>query len=442
MKPQFLIGSTAPGSGKTVVTLGLLRLLQRRGLRVQPYKCGSDYIDAHWHGLASQRDSVHLDGWMGSATHLQTLYNRYGEKADICLTEGSSALLDGYNRTEGSSAEIAKLLQIPVVLVVNARGMGYSVAPIIYGYKQFHIGVKIVGFIFTQVASLPQYECLKEACLDAGVECLGYLPLFDTNQLPIRYTALTQSERKRLDEGIDALADCVEKQIDVDKLLRLSQRSFPCAYSLPYSSEVGVESMRPQHKSLRIAVARDPAFSFLYRENLSQLAKIAQIIYFSPVHSNELPEADIIYLPGGFPELFARQLQRRKKMLEALKAFAERGGKIFAEGGGMFLLARSLRLREDGSSYAMSAVLPLDITFAQPKPYVGYRELMYKERSWRGHECRYSVVDETSGALPSVGLVYNSKGQEVNTVFYRYKNVVASYLNLYWGEKDFLSLWG
>lgn len=441
MKPQFLIGSAAPGSGKTWVTLGLLRLLQRRGMRVQPYKCGADYVDAHWHGIAAERESVHLDAWMGSSTHLQTLYNRYGDRADICLTEGSTALLDGYNRTEGSSAEIARLLQLPVVLVLNVRGMGYSVAPILYGYKQFHMGVRIVGVIFTQVSSAAQYSCLKEACSDAAIECLGYLPVMDGASLPNRYVALTQSERKRMDQGMDELANQVENFIEVDKLLNLCQRNFPCAYSLPYTSEVDIESMRPSRKLLRIAVARDPAFSFIYRENLSKLSQMAQVIFFSPVHATELPEADIFWFPGGFSELFARQLQRRKRLLKELKDFAESGGKILAEGGGMVLLARTLKLREEGSTYAMSGILPLDISFVKPKPFVGYRELIYREKSWRGYEYRYSSIVEGGGVVPSIASLYNHKGQEVKTSFYRYKNVLASYVHLYWGEKDFLTLW-
>ncbi|MGL5273095.1 MAG: AAA family ATPase, partial [Phocaeicola sp.] len=283
MKPQFLIGSATPNSGKTLVTLGLLRLLRKWGYRVQPYKCGADYVDAHWHGLAADRDSVHLDGWMGSTTHLQTLYNQNGEDANICITEGSSSLLDGYNRTEGSSADIAKLLQIPIILVLNARAMGYSVAPILYGYKQFNLGIKIIGVIFTQVTSVAQYECLKAACVDVGMECLGYLPALDNSLLPVRYAALTQTERKRLDDVLRLLADLIEKHVDVEKLLKLSQRNFPCTYNLPYTSEMGVESMRPQKRVMRIAVARDPAFSFLYKENLAQLSKIAQLVFFSPV---------------------------------------------------------------------------------------------------------------------------------------------------------------
>lgn len=441
MKPQFLIGSAAPGSGKTLVTLALLRLFQRRGMRVQPYKCGADYVDAHWHGIAAERESVHLDAWMASSTHLQTLYNSYGERADICVVEGASALLDGYNRTEGSSAEIAKLLQLPVVLVLNARGMGYSVAPILYGYKQFHVGVKIVGVLFSQVSSTAQYDCLREACADAGVECLGYLSIIEGVKIPNRYAALTQNERQVIEETIEELATQVEKTVEIDKLLSLCQRNFPCAYSLPYTSEVNVESMRPTRKTLRIAIARDPAFSFIYRENLAQLTKIAKIVFFSPVHATQLPIADIFWFPGGFSELFVRQLKRRTRMLKELKAFAEGGGKILAEGGGINLLARTLQLRDKGSTYTMSAILPLDITFVHPKPFVGYREILYREKSWRGYECRYSMIAESSDMMLSMGHLYNHKGQEVKTSFYRYKNVLASYVHLYWGENDFLSLW-
>lgn len=165
------------GKRKTTFTMGLLRALKKRGMRVQPFKCGPDYIDTQFHTLAADRESVNLDTWMASRTHVQHIYNKYGEGADVCVAEGVMGLFDGYSRMEGSSAEISQLLGIPVILVVSARSAAYSVAPLIYGFKHFHPNVKIAGVVFNQVSSLPHYNYLKDACADAGVECLGYLPL-------------------------------------------------------------------------------------------------------------------------------------------------------------------------------------------------------------------------------------------------------------------------
>ena len=165
------------GSGKTTFTMGLLRALHKRGLRVQPFKCGPDYIDTQFHTLAADHESVNLDIWMASNTHVQYLYNKYGDGADVCVTEGVMGLFDGYQRMQGSSAEIARLLNIPVVLIVSARSTAYSVAPLIYGFKHFNPAVKIAGIVFNQVSSPSHFAYLREACVDAGVECLGYLPM-------------------------------------------------------------------------------------------------------------------------------------------------------------------------------------------------------------------------------------------------------------------------
>ena len=153
MKPQVLIGAVNSGSGKTTLTVGLLRALKKRGLQVQPFKCGPDYIDTQYHTIAADRDSINLDAWMASRQHVQFVYNRYAENADVCVTEGVMGLFDGYRRMQGSSAEMARLLNVPVVLVVNARATAYSVAPVLYGFKHFRPAPKIVGVIFNQVSS-------------------------------------------------------------------------------------------------------------------------------------------------------------------------------------------------------------------------------------------------------------------------------------------------
>lgn len=440
MKPQLLIGAVASGSGKTILTIGLLRALRKRGLQVQPFKCGPDYIDTHFHTLAAGNESVNLDTWMASAAHVQHLYNRYGEKADVCVVEGVMGLFDGYRKAAGSSAEVARLLGIPVVLVVGARSAAYSVAPLIYGFRHFNPSVRIAGIVFNQVSSASHFSYLREACADAGVACLGYLPVNDGLKTPSRHLGLTLTARQSMDALIERAAECVDKHVDVDKLLNICQRSFPCRYVLPYSSESDAENLSPRAPKLKIAVACDPAFNFTYRENMARLRAMGDVTCFSPVYGSDLPEADLVYLPGGYPELFARQLHRRKRLKEALKAYAEDGGKILAECGGMMFLSRSITVREGGTAYDMAGVLPLDCTMAEARLHLGYRRILYQGMELRGHEFHYShLVD--AGALPSAARSFNVRGTEVDTPLYRYKNVIAGYTHLYWGETNILKLW-
>ncbi len=440
MKPQLLIGAVCTGSGKTTFALGLLRALKKRGLKVQPFKCGPDFIDTQYHTLAADRESVNLDAWLSTRTHVQYLYNKYGEGADVCITEGVAGLFDGYRRLQGSSAELARMIRVPVVLVVNARAAAYSVAPLIYGFKHFHPEVKLAGVVFNQVPSASHFPFLREACMDAGVNCLGYLPYVEELKLPSRHSGLTLTAKRALSTQIEQMAEWVEKHVDVNRLLNICQLSFPCPYTLPYTSEVGVEHIVPRAKKLRIAIARDPAFNFIYRENLARLGEIGELTYFSPVYGSDLPEADLVYLPGGFPELFARQLHRRKRMMEALKAYAEGGGKVLAEGGGMLFLTRSLTARQGGTPYAMSGVLPLDCTMADARLQQGYRRMDYQGMELRGYEYHYSAVSAPD-ALPTVARQFTARGVEVPTPLYRYKNVIASYTHLYWGEMDVMKLW-
>ncbi|WP_300729867.1 cobyrinate a,c-diamide synthase [uncultured Bacteroides sp.] len=441
MKPQLLIASPMSGGGKTTFSLGLLRALQKRGMKVQPFKCGPDCIDTQYHGIAAKLDSFNLDTWMSSKTHVQYVYNTYGEQADVCVVEGAMGLFDGYNRMDGSSAELALLLNIPVVLVVNARATGYSVAPLLYGFKHFNPAVRIAGVVFNQVVSAAHFGSLRESCMDAGIECLGYLPVDDDIRIGSRHIGLTLTARRELSEQIDKMASLVEKHIDVEKLMNLCTRIFPIPYSLPYTSEIAVEAMHPVGKRrLRIAVARDAAFSFIYKENLDRLAEVGKITYFSPVYGSELPEADLVYFPGGYPELFARQLHRRKRIMQQIRDYADKGGKILAEGGGMMFLSRSLTVRKGGTAYEMAGVLPFDCSMEENRLCAGYRRSVVNGTEFRGHEYHYSIVLIPDG-LSMCAPVFTPRGAEISTPFYRYKNVIAGYIHWYWGETDILKLW-
>lgn len=443
MKPQFLISSIGPGSGKTIFAMGLIHALRKRGLKVQPYKCGPEITDTQLLSLSADNEAVNLDAWITTTTHIQHTYNKYGEKADACVIEGNGALFDGYKRMQGSSAEIAKLLNVPVILLVNARMAGYSIASIIYGFKNFHPQVKIVGVVFNQITSSAHYTYLKEACFDAGVDCLGYLPFNADLKLPSKHSSITLTTKRAMDIQINIVTDYIEKNVNVTRLLVNCNRNFPCQYTLPYSSEADPELSILPIRKIKIAVARDPAFCFTYRENISRLKSLGEITYFSPLYGSELPEADLVYLPGGYPEQFARQLHRRYKMMEELKNYVENGGKIWAEGGGMVFLGRTLKSRENGTAYPMSNVLPVDFTvLSVPKLCSGYRKMICGEQEFKGYEFRYSsLLQDDTPSNYNAALITDLKGADIGLPLYRYKNVVASYVHWYFGDKDILKMW-
>ena len=443
MKPQILVSAATTGSGKTVFTMGLIRALQKRGLKIQPYKVGPEFIDSQLLSIASGNETVNLDAWMSSHTHVQYLYNKYGEKADICITEGVAALFDGYRRIQGSSAEMAKLLGVPVILLINARMAGYSIAPLIYGFKHFCTGVRIAGVVFNQISSAAHYAHLREACADAGVDCLGALPSTDAFKLPSKHTCWTQSSRQALEEQINQMAAYIEEHIDLNRLLNRCNRNFPCQYTLPYSSDVEMENPFIPTQKIKVAVAKDSAFCFTYRENIARLNQIGNITYFSPMHSYELPDADLIYLPGGYIELFARQLHRKKNILNAIKEYAEKGGRILAEGGGTTYLGRTLTAREGGTAYAMCNILPIDsMTQSNNRPTAGYRKSDFPFSEWKGFEFQYTSVYKEHQFIPTaMPSITNLKGTEALQHWYRYKNVIASHTHWYWGDKDIMKLW-
>ena len=441
MKPQFILSPLASDNGKILLSMGLMRALVRRGMNVQTFECGPDLSDTVCHAAATGNASVNLDTWYSSRTRIQSLYNTYGEHADVCVIDNAAGLFDGYRKWQGSGAELAKTLSVPVVLTVNARTAAYSLAPALCGFKHFRQGVKIAGVIFYQVHSPSQYGFLREICADAGVESLGYLPCWDSLRMPARYSALTSSVKSELDKTARQTAELIEKTVDIDRLLNLATRIFPCAYSLPYTSEA--EPRLPIcRKKLHIAVASDPAFCFFYRQNIDSLKETGDISFFSPVYGNDLPPADMIYLPGGYPELFARQLHRWKRQLQQLREYAEAGGKVLAEGGGIALLANTMTVRQGGTPYEMAGVLPFDITVKDARLYSGYRKAEFRKHSLRGYEYRYFDVSINEASVLQTAYMTNLKGTETPASFIcRYKNVIASTAHCCWEDTDIFEWW-
>ena len=334
MRSHLLIGAASSGSGKTTFTLGLLRALRNRSLRVQPFKCGPDYIDTRHHKMAAGCASVNLDGFMMSEGHIKDLYARYTSNADVAVTEGVMGLFDGYDAMRGSSAEISGLLRIPIVLVVNAKSTAYSVAPLLYGFRNFRKDLNVVGAVFNFVASESHYSFLRQACEDAGVEALGYLPKCADVEIPSRHLGLSLDEDFCFEEFADRVACLVEEHVDIDRLLAIT--ALPERQPVPRVKEV----MRTVSKAnLNIAIARDPAFNFSYEENIHFLSTLGKITYFSPLRDDCLPEADFVYLPGGYPELYLSELSMNSGMRESIHSFVE-WGKLLAECGGMMYLCK------------------------------------------------------------------------------------------------------
>lgn len=530
--PQILIGASASGGGKTTFTTGLLRLLRDRGLTVQPYKCGPDYIDTKYHEMASGRVSVNLDSWLASEGHLKQIYAKYASDADVCVTEGVMGLFDGFEGMRGSSASIAALLGIPVVLMVDARSTAYTVAAILYGFKHFYPAIRIAGAVFNQVASERHFSFLCQACEDVGVECFGYLPRLKELEVPSRHLGLTLDATYRFDEFAGKVAAAIGQSVDVDRLLRscssfatsVEERQKAGSMAVPSVGEqsnletIALASVEEQSKAetilatsvseqakaeiiasasvakqpkagtiaassvserpkaetisaasvverqnletiasasvkevpneearcpkagrMRIAVARDAAFNFIYRENLARLEEWGTVTFFSPMADEALPEADFVYLPGGYPEFFLESLANNESLKRGLRAYVEAGGRMLAECGGMMYLCDSIR-GMDGKDYPMVGLLHQQATMEDMKLRLGYRTIRAGGQIWKGHEFHYSSV--SPGQPPaSIAVATDARGNTVDTPLYRYKNLIAGYTHLYWGGSDLMKLW-
>lgn len=430
MKTQFLIAAPSSNSGKTTVTLGLLRILKNRGYQVQPFKCGPDYIDTKHHTLAAGKPSINLDTFMMSSNHVREIYSKYGKNSDISIVEGVMGLFDGANKMQGSSAEIAILLDLPVVLVVNAKATAYSVAPLIYGFKHFNPKVKIAGVIFNFVSTESHYSFLKDACDDIGVESLGYIPSNPEIQIPSRYLGLAISGENDYEKIIQKAALHIEKTVNIDRLIQICQKEdilHPIITKTPIN-----------RSKIRILIAKDEAFNFTYHENIEFLEQLGEITYFSPLKDKILPEADLIYLAGGYPELYLNELAANASMKKAILNYCKKGGKLIAECGGMMYLGENI-IDKEGKSFPMIGFLDLNTSMENSKLSLGYRKIKMHNHIFKGHEFHYSSCKETS-AIESIGEIFNAKGIKIETPIYRKENVIASYIHFYWGEGiDFLN---
>ncbi|MBR5074333.1 MAG: cobyrinate a,c-diamide synthase [Bacteroidales bacterium] len=420
--PQFLIAAPSSGSGKTTVCVGLMETLAQKGLKVQPFKCGPDYIDTKFHEKACGRPSVNLDSFFACKEHLRQIYRRFSDGADVCAVEGMMGLFDGYQRAKGSAGEIAAILGIPVVLVVDAKSTAYSIAPLLKGFKEFSSDVNIIGVIFNKVGSQKHRRMLEEVCADCALEAFGFIPKKKEAENQSRYLGLDFS---RMDTS--SAASIVAENIDIEKLLDAALKNSPDLTEFPEDHSIT--------SSRKVLVARNSeSFSFIYHEHLAGW-KNAE--FFDPENDIEIPrDTDFLYLPGGYPEKHLKELSA--KTMQSIRKYAEAGGRILAECGGMMYLCQSI-LADDGE-YQMCGVLPYRITARKEdrKLHLGYRSFSYNGLEFKGHEFHYTkFLDPRPGSIADV---YDARGGRTDTPIIRIGNTIASYTHLYWGGEDIFKL--
>ena len=427
--PALVIAAPATGSGKTVLTLGLLRAFRRRGVAVSSAKVGPDYIDPAFHAAASGRPCVNLDPWAMRPSTLQAIATSAGQ-ADLLLVEGVMGLFDGARDGTGSTADLAAHFGWPVILLVDARGQGASIAAIVEGFRRFRRDVDVVAIVGNRVTGAGHASILRAALAPLGLPVLGLLPSEPRIALPSRHLGLVQAaEHEDLERTIDAAADWVAAHLDLDALMALARPT-------PRAADESAAGIPPL--GARIAYAADEAFAFTYPHLLRAWRQAgAELAPFSPL-ADEAPDAaaDAVFLPGGYPELHAGRLAGNGRFMAGLRDHARRGRTLYGECGGYMVLGAGL-VDAAGQRHAMAGLLPLETSFAERKLHLGYRTIEALAASalgatgtrFRGHEFHYARVVSEGSAEP-LFKCRDAIGQDLGTAGLRAGSVVGSFLHL------------
>ncbi len=436
--PRLAFAGISAGCGKTTISSGVMAALRRRGLTVQGFKVGPDYIDPGYHTLATGIPSRNLDSWMLSHDAVGELFHRSAVRADISVIEGVMGVFDGHSGSDdtGSTAEVAKMLRCPVVLVLDVSKMSRSAAALVLGCQEFDPQLDVRGVILNRTGS-EKHRLLVTAAIEqkTRVPVLGHLPRTPGLELPERHLGLVPAaEQETLRSFLDRLAGEIETRIDLAGLLRIAGEAPPIKPTLPR-----LFPQTPVPAKVRIAVAKDEAFNFYYQDNLDLLEEHgAELLYFSPLHDTALPSGmQGIYLGGGFPEVYAMQLSRNASMLGSIRAAGQGGTAIYAECGGLLYPAQGI-IDQSGRKHVMVGLIPGCPTLSQMRLKLRYvkirgirgNPLAEQDIVLRGHEFHYSDLDApTPGAT-----VWEILEPEAALEGFHFHNVQASYVHLHFAS--------
>ncbi len=444
MQNAFVVAGTHSGAGKTTLTLALQAALHQRGLKVQGAKVGPDFIDPSQHAVITSRPSYNLDAWMGGVEGMHRVYNRMlqGQPFDVLVAEGVMGLFDGAEGLggPGSTAHCAQSLNLPIVLVLDVRGMGQSAAAIAKGFlsTKTKLGaLPFAGIICTYVGSQSHKSLLEEAFIEifaedadlATIPILGYVPREQKFALPSRHLGLFMGEESPWTaQKIAELGAFAEEFIDIDSLLMRTQKAHPKEITFP---------QKPA--TTRIGIAYDAAFAFLYADMVAVLNEMgAECVFFSPLSDTHVPHGcSALYFPGGYPELYAERLCANTSMLQSVRDFAKQKKRIYAECGGFMYLMKSIEYND--ATYPFCGLLPLSAHVAKEKAALGYRGVRLCEQEQihaRGHEFHYGRVYEAkeNWGLPSLWHVTDRKGKDLSSTEasgLMHENIFASWIHLY-----------
>jgi cobyrinic acid a,c-diamide synthase len=437
--PRLVIAGAASSVGKTTVAVGLIAALRARGLRVAAFKCGPDYLDPTYHHRAAGVPCHNLDGWMMGKEAVLATFLRAAQGADIAIVEGVMGLFDGASPTseEGSTAEIAKWLQAPVLLVVDTRGMARTVAAIAQGFAGFDRALSLQGLVCNRVGSRGHLELLRRTAVAPPI--VGGLPIEPRYAFPERHLGLHTADRQTVPDAIlGAWGPIVEEWLDLPAILEMARTAAPLAeVQSPPSPAASLSVPGP-----RIGLAFDEAFHFYYEDNLARLEALgAELVRFSPVHDRRLPEVDGLYLGGGYPETVAAELAGNQGMIRDVRAFAERGGPMYAECGGLMYLAREIRTRDD-ARHAMVGLIGGDVVVHDKLQALGYVEVETRAPTilgpaglrLRGHQFRYSELTALADDGDRRYVVRRRRDGAVHDEGYAMRNVLASYVHVHWAS--------
>ena len=433
MTRGFLISAPKSGSGKTVVTLGLMRAFARAGLRVSGVKNGPDYIDPAFHAAATRRPSLNLDTWAMPAGLIGALAAAAAADSDLVIGEGSMGLFDGVaapSGASGSSADLAAHLGLPLLLVLDVSGQSQTAAAVALGCDKLRADVRVAGVILNRVASARHHKLAADAIEAAGLRVVGALPRCETLALPERHLGLVQAgETPRLDLLLDQIADFVAAHVDLDAVR---------AIAAPLAAAGGSYAGAIVPPGQRVAVARDAAFSFFY-PHLAQgwRAAGAHLRFFSPLADEPPPQdCDVCWLPGGYPELHAGRLAAAERFRAGLRAFASTRP-VHGECGGYMALGQSLT-DADGAAHRMAGLVGASFSFAKRKMNLGYRDVTLAADCClggegvrlRGHEFHYATMREDDAPDAPLVLARDAQGNPPWPAGSRRGNVTGSFFHL------------